>query len=79
VTAIRKSTFAPAVKGGKAMSSVVDVDVLFRIYSKLTSTQPPAAQQAADAAGPNISPVTGKPSLPGLFSVQATAAAAQHP
>ncbi|HEX4007074.1 MAG TPA: energy transducer TonB [Acidobacteriaceae bacterium] len=73
VAAIRKSTFAPAVKGGKAMSSVVDVSINFRIYSKLTSQAPANAQDASDG-GANISPVTGKASLPGPFSTQAEVA-----
>ena len=74
VTAIQKSTYSPAMKDGKAMMSVVDVDVTFRIYSKRTS-QPaaPTTQEAADV-GPNYSPVTGKASLPGLFTVEAETA-----
>jgi hypothetical protein len=77
VDSIRKSTFAPAIKDGKAMSSVIDMTVAFRIYSKLTAV--PAAPVVQDAAGvgQNISPVTGKPTLPGLFTVQAEAAAKQ--
>lgn len=72
VTAIEKSSFSPALKDGKPSASVIDVDVTFRIYSKRTSQAPAigATQEAADAA-PNMSPVTGKPSLPGLFSVEA--------
>jgi hypothetical protein len=59
------------------MSSVIDMTVAFRIYSKLTAV--PAAPVVQDAAGvgQNISPVTGKPTLPGLFTVQAEAAAKQ--
>lgn len=79
VDAIRKSTFSPAVKGGKAMSSVIDMTVAFRIYSKQTAalaSAPPVVQDAATAAQ-NISPVTGKPSLPGLFTVQAEQVAKQ--
>jgi TonB family protein len=76
VEAIRKSSFAPAVKDGKAMSSVIDMTVAFRIYSKRTAASAAAAPEVQDAAGAgqNISPVTGKPSLPGLFTVQAEAA-----
>lgn len=76
VDAIRKSTFAPAVKEGKPMSSVIDMTVAFRIYSKQTAASaaaPPVVQDAAGVAQ-NISPVTGKPSLPGLFTVQAETA-----
>jgi len=67
VAAIEKSTFAPAVKDGKAVSSVIDVAVNFRIYSGRT------AAGAAPEAGvdPGASPVTGKPAMPGLYSQQA--------
>jgi len=69
VGAIQKSTFAPAVKDGKAVSSVIDVAVNFRIYSKRTATGMPESTDAtAEAAAPGASPVTGKPSMPGLFS-----------
>ncbi len=75
VTAIEKSQFSPAMKGGKATASVVDVDVTFRIYSKRTSQAPgPEAMQEAVDAEANVSPVTGRASLPGLFSVEAGAA-----
>jgi TonB family protein len=37
VEAIRKSTFSPATKDGKAVSSVFNLTVSFRIYSKMTS------------------------------------------
>jgi hypothetical protein len=70
VEAIRKSTFTGATKDGKPVSSVIDMAVNFRIYSKRTAPPPPGAtQQAADlAAAQNISPVTGKPSLPGPYT-----------
>ena len=70
VEAIRKSTFMGATKDGKPVSSVIDMAVNFRIYSKLTASPPPGTtQQAPDvAAGQDISPVTGKPSLPGPYS-----------
>ena len=64
VAAIRKSTFAPAMKNGKAVGSVIDLSVDFRIYSKRTDQAPVEGVEAAD-----VSPVTGKPSLPGLFTV----------
>jgi hypothetical protein len=38
VAAIRKATFAPAVKAGKPVSESLDLAVLFRIYSKQTAT-----------------------------------------
>jgi len=69
VTAIEKSTFAPAVKDGKPVPSVIDVAVNFRIYSKRTAAGAPESA----AADPSTSPVTGKPSMPGLYSVQAQA------
>jgi hypothetical protein len=72
VDAIRKSTFTGATKDGKPVSSVVDMAVNFRIYSKRTAPPPPGStQQAADmAASQNISPVTGKLSLPGPYTAQ---------
>lgn len=73
VTALRKSTFAPAIKNGKPVPSVIDVAVNFRIYSKRTAASAAAPETAAD---PNASPVTGKPALPGLFSQQQAAAQA---
>ena len=70
VTAIEMSTFAPAGKEGKPVPSVIDVAVNFRIYSKRTAA---GAPESAAAADPNASPVTGKPSMPGLYSQQAQA------
>lgn len=79
VAAIQKSKFSPAMKQGKPAMSVVDVDVLFRIYSKRTTQPAPATtQEPADTAA-NISAVTGKPMLPGLFTVQAELASATQP
>jgi hypothetical protein len=49
VTAIRKSTFQPAQKDGKPVTSVIDLAVQFRIYSKLTS-QPERLDTAAGGA-----------------------------
>ena len=37
VSAIRKATFAPAMKDGKPVAESIDLAVLFRIYSKRTS------------------------------------------
>jgi hypothetical protein len=71
VAAIQKSTFAPAVKDGKAVPSVIDVAVNFRIYSKRTAATAP---ESADADTPaNTSPVTGKPSMPGPYTSRAAA------
>ncbi len=69
VAAIEKSTFAPAVKDGKAVPSVIDVAVNFRIYSKLTARGAGTAETVNP--DPGASPVTGKAPLPGLFSAQA--------
>lgn len=70
VAAIQKSTFTGATKDGKPVSSVIDMAVNFRIYSKRTAPAAPGTtQQAADPlAGQNISPVTGKPTLPGPYT-----------
>jgi hypothetical protein len=68
VTAIEKSSFAPAVKDGKAVPSVIDVAVNFRIYSKRTAT----GGSDAASADSNLSPVTGKATLPGLYTTQAS-------
>jgi hypothetical protein len=65
VAAIRRSTFTGARKDGKAVSSVIDVDISFRIYSKLTAR---AGEPGTPDVAPNVSPVTGKPSLPGPYS-----------
>jgi hypothetical protein len=68
VAAIEKSSFAPAVKDGKPASSVIDVAVNFRIYSKRTAAG--GTDSAEAAAAPGESPVTGKPSMPGPYSAQ---------
>jgi hypothetical protein len=74
VEAIRRSTFSGATKDGKPVSTVIDMAVNFRIYSKRTAPPPPGTTQAAAAAAAqNISPMTGKPSLPGLYTLQQTA------
>jgi hypothetical protein len=69
VAAIQKSTFAPAVKDGKPVSSVIDVAVNFRIYSKRTATGAPESAEAPEPITA-ASPVTGKPSMPGIYSTQ---------
>ncbi len=63
VAAIENAKFTPAVKDGKAVMSVIDLAVNFRIYSKLTGQ--PAAP--AEAASP---PPTVKP-MPGPYSTRA--------
>jgi len=74
VAAIQKSTFAPAIKDGKGVASVIDVAVNFRIYSKRTAASAAAPEAPGD---PNASPVTGKAALPGLYSRQSTQTQAQ--
>ncbi len=75
VTAIEKSKFAPAIKDGKPVPSVIDVAVNFRIYSKRTALGAAAPEAGAD---PNASPMTGKAALPGLYSEQAAKTQAQN-
>lgn len=70
VAAIRKAAFAPARRDGKPVASVIDMVVVFRILSPLTER---AAAPETTALPPNVSPVTGKPSLPGPYT------AAQQP
>lgn len=61
VAAIRKATFEPAMKDGKAVPVLVDLLVEFRINSKRTAV---AASQAAQPAQPSA------PILPGPYSVE---------
>lgn len=70
VAAIRKATFTPAQRDGKPVASVIDMAVVFRTLSPLTER--PATPETA-ALPPNVSPVTGKPSLPGPFTAAAQA------
>jgi hypothetical protein len=59
VAAIQKSTFAPAVKDGKPVSSVIDVAVNFRIYSKRTATGAPERCVAGDGEAVDAGAVLG--------------------
>lgn len=70
VAAIRKSTFAPALKNGKPVPSVIDLAVNFRIYSKRTEQASPVEPGSADA--PSVSPATGNAALPGLYTTMAS-------
>lgn len=54
---IRKATFEPAMKDGKAVPVLLDVDVQFRIYSKRTDRPAATNEQASEA-----------PKLPGPYS-----------
>lgn len=66
VAAIEKAKFTPAVKGGKTVTSAIDLAVNFRIYSQRTA-QATAAEAAASSAA------AVKP-MPGPYT-----ASAQHP
>jgi len=60
VNAIRKATFEPAVKDGKPVPVMLNMEFVFRIYSKRTAAESkPSPEQAPEA-----------PSLPGPYSVQ---------
>lgn len=66
VAAIRHSTFAPARKDGKPVSSVIDLAVTFRILSPFT------AGTSSASLPRGYSPITGKPSLPGPYTTDAS-------
>ena len=71
VTALRKATFQPAVKGGQPVSEALDLTVVFRIYSQRTSqsSSDAAAQNSSGTATPVAVP-TVKPALPGPYSAR---------
>jgi len=59
VAAIENAKFTPAVKDGKAVTSVIDLAVNFRIYSKRTSqTMPAEASNPTSAVKPMPGPYT---------------------
>jgi len=60
VDSIRKATFEPAIKDGKAVSVVLNLVVEFRIYSKRTEV----------ASNPALEQASATPVLPGPYSVQ---------
>ena len=60
VEAIRKATFQPAIKAGQPVAESIDLAVLFRIYSQRTSV----------SASGDKSDDSGKPVLPGPYSVK---------
>lgn len=66
VAAIKKSTFTPAVKDGQPVMSVFELAVNFRIYSKRTAQAAPEPETPEGGVG--VAAMTGKPSLPGLFT-----------
>jgi TonB family protein len=59
VAAIRKATFQPAIKDGKPVAVMLNLDVPFRIFSKMTNvrSQPEPAEKPAE------------PVLPGPYSI----------
>jgi TonB family protein len=59
VAAIRKASFQPAIKDGKPVAVMLDLNVSFRIFSKLTSTHTPPEPASKPA----------EPILPGPYSV----------
>jgi TonB family protein len=59
VSAIRKAQFQPAIKDGKPVSVMLDLDVPFRIFSKRTNVH--SAPEAADKPA--------EPQLPGPYSL----------
>lgn len=52
VTAIGKATFEPALKGGQPVAEVLDLAVLFRIYSKRTSGTAEPEHKKEETPGP---------------------------
>jgi len=60
VDSIRKAAFEPAIKDGKTVPVMLDLEVVFRIYSKRTAKpgEPEAGNKPAE------------PALPGPYSVQ---------
>jgi TonB family protein len=62
VEAIRKATFEPAMKDGKPVAVMINLNVSFRIYSHRTE-----GKQEADDKAPNK---PAQPTLPGPYSVQ---------
>lgn len=60
VAAIRKAKFQPAIKDGKPVAVMLNLDVSFRIYSKRTNVHAP----------PESADKPAEPVLPGPYSVQ---------
>jgi TonB family protein len=59
IAAIRKAKFEPAIKDGKPVAVLLDLDVPFRIFSKRTNVHAPP--EAADKPA--------EPQLPGPYSL----------
>jgi TonB family protein len=59
VAAIKAAKFAPAIKDGKPVAVMLDLNVPFRIFSKLTNVQAP----------PEPADKPAEPVLPGPYSV----------
>jgi TonB family protein len=68
VAAIRKATFQPAVKNGQPVAELLDLSVLFRIYSDRTNAT--SSAQSTDDTSPTTAPAAVKPALPGPYSAQ---------
>jgi TonB family protein len=62
VEAIRKATFEPAMKDGKPVAVMINLNVSFRIYSHRTEGKQEVEEKAPDKQAPT--------SLPGPYSVQ---------
>ncbi len=67
VAAIRAASFQPAESAGHPAAEALDLAILFRIYSKLTSAL--AVGDRSKAALPTANPPTGA-TLPGPYSVE---------
>ena len=70
VAAIRKATFRPAVKNGQPVSELLDLSVVFRIYSNRTSATTAAQSADGDSAAVPAPAPTVKPALPGPYTAQ---------
>lgn len=73
VAAIRKATFQPAMKNGQPVAELLDLSVLFRIYSDRTTGVSSATLSADSADGPAepaAAPAAVKPAMAGPYAVQ---------
>jgi TonB family protein len=70
VAAIRKATFRPAQKNGQPVAELLDLSVLFRIYSNRTSGVAPDSGEATNSSESAQPAPAVKPALPGPYSVQ---------
>ncbi|HTJ31538.1 MAG TPA: energy transducer TonB [Acidobacteriaceae bacterium] len=73
VASIQKSTFQPAMKNGQPVAELVDLSVIFRIYSDRANSSSASGlsiQGAAATGAPAPAPAAVKAALPGPFAVQ---------